>query len=255
MTPAAIIRKIIPERYRPIRYLMDQAWSGTHGIVRSGAFAGMAYGRSSFGSCYIPKVLGIYERECYPAIEWACSQKPSLIVDIGAAEGFYAVGLCRRNPQARVIAFEMEERGRTLLAASARANNCSDRLEIRGACEPPLLREALQTGSGPILVICDCEGYENKLLDPAAAPELKEAMILMESHDVFQPGTADRIKSRFSQSHQIEEIWATPRDPGEYPYRSLYTSLLPKSYLEWAVSEWRPGPMSWLWMRPNALVR
>ena len=212
----------------------------------------MAYGRHSFGSCYIPKVLGIYERECYPAVEWACAQKPKLIVDIGAAEGFYAVGLCRRNPQARVIAFEAEETGRRLLAESIRANGCADRLEIRGKCEPADLRNSLGNPNGPALVICDCEGYENVLLDPALVPELKQAMILMESHDVFQPGTSDRIKSRFSQTHEIEEIWARPRDVSEYPYHSLYTRLLPRRYLEWCVSEWRPGRMSWLWMRPGA---
>jgi hypothetical protein len=30
----------------------------------------------------------------------------------------------------------------------------------------------------------------------------------------------------------------------------VVTGLLPRSYLNWAVSEWRPTRMSWLWMRP-----
>ena len=196
MSLAALLRKIIPESARPIKYLMNQAWSGTQGKVRAGPFQGMVYGEHSFGSCYIPKVLGIYERECYPAVEWASAQKPAIIVDIGAAEGYYAIGLCLRNPQARVIAFEMEETGRKLLSEAVARNGCQDRVKIRGACEPAGLAEALGDAS-PALVVCDCEGYENVVLDPEAVPALRRAMILVELHDVFQPGTRERIKSRF----------------------------------------------------------
>jgi hypothetical protein len=121
MTPANILRKVIPASYRPIRYLENQAWSASGGKVREGPFKGMVYGRKSFGSCFIAKVLGMYERECRDAVEWACERKPAVIADVGAAEGYYAVGLCLRNPQARVVAFEMEAAARTALKFAARA--------------------------------------------------------------------------------------------------------------------------------------
>ena len=72
----------------------------------------MVYGEHSFGSCYIPKVLGIYERECYPAITNQASARSKPLSSISALPRraitrlVFASGIRRR-----VIAFEMEETG------------------------------------------------------------------------------------------------------------------------------------------------
>ena len=77
--------------------------------VLSGPFKGMRYPlRSSGQGGLLPKLLGTYERELSPAIERLISDRPTLVVNVGAAEGYYAVGLALRAPQAQVIAFEME---------------------------------------------------------------------------------------------------------------------------------------------------
>jgi hypothetical protein len=60
----------------------------------------------------------------------------------------------------------------------------------------------------------------------------------------------EELRRRFCGTHRVEEIRQQPRSAKEFPYRTLGTALLPRSYLEWAVSEWRPSLMSWLWMRP-----
>src|ERR1700722_2566319 len=101
----SFLRKSIPARFRPIGYLESLARQQTSCRVRTGPFAGMRYGSVSVGSAYIPKLLGIYERELSSFIEAACLKRPDLIVDVGAAEGYYAVGLAVRNPTAKVIAF------------------------------------------------------------------------------------------------------------------------------------------------------
>src|SRR5947209_6694984 len=112
---ANLIRKIIPARFRPIGYLERLVSTHTNGCVNDGPFAGTRYIHGAVGSAYVPKLLGIYERELNARIEHACALKFPLIVDIGAAEGYYAIGLARRNPQARVLAFEMEAKGQSAL--------------------------------------------------------------------------------------------------------------------------------------------
>jgi predicted O-methyltransferase YrrM len=72
----------------------------------------MHYTENSQGSCYIPKLLGVYERELHDVLENLIAWGPDLVIDAGAAEGYYAVGLARRLPQSRIMAFEMEEGGR-----------------------------------------------------------------------------------------------------------------------------------------------
>src|SRR6266536_4427969 len=116
------IRRVVPKRFRPIGYLEHLVHTRNGGKILHGPFAGMRYITDSVGSALVPKLLGIYERELNGCIERACARQLPLIVDVGAAEGYYAIGLTRRNPNARVIAFEMEEKGRAALRRMADLN-------------------------------------------------------------------------------------------------------------------------------------
>lgn len=247
---ARFLKAVIPARFRPIGYLLHLTRTRTEGCVRSGPFAGLRYVKDSVGSAYIPKLLGIYESELAAEVESICRRQPGLIVDIGAAEGYYAVGLAVRNPQARVVAFEMNPRGQTALREMARLNKVPQELEVRGKCEPTDLAATLGGVPNPV-VICDVEGYEEKLLDPKSVPALKRTGILVELHDFIIPGITEELKKRFGPTHRITHIWQQPRSRSQFPWRTFGTALLPKSYLDWSVSEWRPVRMAWLWMEPH----
>jgi predicted O-methyltransferase YrrM len=246
---ARLARLIIPGGLRPRGYLIHLTRARTSCRVAAGPFTGMKYGGASFGSAYLPKLIGIYERELVPVIEKLCSLNPNLIVDIGAAEGYYAVGLALKNPTARIVAYEREKRGRELLAIMAKLNGISSRVEIRGICEQPDIREVLE-GSAASVVICDVEGDEKYLLDPEAVVTLRAASILVEVHEFVHPGIAEALRERFSQTHKVTAINQEPRSGSEFPWRTFGTKLLPSYYLEWAVSEGRVAQMSWLWMEP-----
>ena len=248
---APLLRRVIPKRFRPIGYLEHLAFTRAGGRLPRGPFSGMRYLTNSFGSALVPKLLGIYERELNECIERACALNISLIVDIGAAEGYYAVGLARRNPDARVIAFEMEAPGREVLQEMVEINDVSDRVEIRAKCELADLQATL-AGVDRALVVCDAEGYEEDLLKPDSVPALRTAHLLVEMHDFIHPGITERVTERFLATHSVTRIWQEPRTRADLPYRTLGTLLLPKRYIEWAVSEWRPVRMSWLWMEPIA---
>jgi predicted O-methyltransferase YrrM len=96
-------------------------------------------------------LLGIYERELAPLVEKVCSQGPRLIVNIGAAEGYYAIGLAIRNPSSRIVAFESETEGRALLQEMAEGNDVYTRIDIRGKCETQDLEAALR--DAPYMVV------------------------------------------------------------------------------------------------------
>lgn len=229
---------------------MHMARSETGGRVRSGPFSGLYYVDTSVGSAYIPKLLGIYESELNEEVESICRRRPALIVDVGAAEGYYAIGLAIRNPQAKIVAFEMDAAGQAALRDMAALNNVADRVEIRGKCEAADLENVIGKLPAPVL-ICDTEGYEEKLLDPTAVPALGRTTILVELHDFIIPGITEVLQKRFSGTHRIKHIWQQPRSRDQFPWRTFGTTLLPTSYLDWSVSEWRPVRMAWLWMEPN----
>lgn len=247
---ASLLRTVIPARYRPIGYLLHLTRTETGGRVRSGPFSGLYYVENSVGSAYIPKLLGIYESELNEEIESICRRRPGLIVDVGAGEGYYAIGMAMRNPQAKIVAFEMEPSGQAALKEMAVLNNVTNRVEIRGKCEAADLENIIGNAHAPVL-ICDTEGYEEKLLDPIAVPALARTTILVELHDFIIPGITEILEKRFSETHRIKHIWQQPRSRDQFPWRTFGTALLPISYLDWSVSEWRPVRMAWLWMEPH----
>jgi len=61
---------------------------------------------SSVCSTNIPKLLGCYEAELHPVFAKWQAVPFRQVVNVGAAEGYYAVGCARLWPEAQVIAFE-----------------------------------------------------------------------------------------------------------------------------------------------------
>ena len=245
------IRKIIPKKLRPIGYLTHPVQTKTNLCVQYGPFKNMRYIESSTGSAYIPKLLGTYEMELIPYIEQACKLRFQQIINLGAGEGYYAVGMAIRNPSSVVYAFETTAKGRSQVKKMANLNQVSGRLYIHGQCEPEIL-ENLLSKSQSNLIICDVEGYENVLLDLSKVPLLRYTTILVELHDFIISDISKEIVLRFSSTHHIDRIIQTTRTREDFPFRTIYTQLLPKSYLDWTTSEWRPEVMSWFWMNPRA---
>jgi len=247
-----LLRRVVPAQFGPKGFLTRLVRQHTHNRVWCGPFRGMRYIENSIGSAYLPKLLGTYERELAEVMEMMCALRPGLIVDVGAAEGYYAVGLALRNPGARVIAFERELAGRAALLKMAMLNHVEDRMQILGECGPREFQAALTTLSGRMpFILCDVEGDEDGLLDPIAVPGLRTAFVLAETHEFICPGITNQLQTRFAATHHISCIWQTLRAREDFPFRGGATRLLPRSYLAWAVSEWRPERMCWLWMQPR----
>ena len=211
---------------------ITRAFVAWHGLtVSGGPFAGLRYPDAS-ASSLIPKLLGAYERELHGAIERAAAAEPEQIVNVGAADGYYAVGLARRCPAARVHAFEADARARELLARVAKTNHVT--LEIHGAATIDALG---RLAAARTLVMIDCEGCEGSLLDPDRLPLLRTATIVAELHDFAVPG--ETVTARFAATHEVTIIHTGPQPPDR------------DSKLSLALSEYRPGPMRWAVMIPR----
>lgn len=214
--------------------------------VLAGPFAGLRLGDGDFYGRNVNKILGAYELEITPAIERLITHHPDRVIDIGAADGYFAVGLARRLPEARVIAFDSAPIARSLTRRLAALNGVSGRITLRGACTPSVLRDALAGAARPA-VLCDCEGYEDVLMDPSAVPALRSAMILVELHDMFAPGVTRRIRERFAATHAVDEFVARPRAPADAPPGLDWSD----EELLFALDEGRWGQSNWMWMTPK----
>lgn len=240
--PPKMVSALRTYRHRKIRKLAKL----TNSVVLTGPFAGTKYPES----CLLPfassggilaKLLGCYEAECHPFIEAACGRAYSQVINIGAGEGYYAVGIARRMPNVSVIAFEADASNRELCAAVAAENGVSKQLRILGACTAEALHNILEPGA---LIICDCEGAEAEILRSDIAVNLLSADILVEFHDFIVPDVSRAIVNRFSPSHTIEIVASSQRDPAGYPFVSNLNAKDQELFLV----EKRPCQMEWAFM-------
>ena len=211
------------------------------GLVAQGPFAGMAYPVAASEGGRAPRLLGVYEASLHPVIETVIDRAYPQLIDIGCAEGYYAVGLARRMPHALVHARDMNPAARALCAELARANGVADRLRIG----PEVTHADFDLCAvSPTFVLCDIEGAEAELLDPARAPALAEADLLVEVHEGMRPGLLAALSARFAATHRITRIERSLR-PDLLPDWAETLSDLDRLLLLW---EWRANPTPWLWM-------
>jgi hypothetical protein len=191
-------------------------------------------------SAHSAKLLGTCEKELHAIIDEILVEHFDAIIDFGAAEGYYAVGLARSSPSpCGIIAFEAQELGRQLLRELA-ARNSVKNLDIRGACNVMSLEEALASAHRK-LIICDVKGFETELLDPDRVPSLLQCAILVELHG--SPGTpfSDMIRLRFSHSHRIKEVLSVHRTWEDFPAENLFARLLPRYLAQRAMNRITKG--------------
>jgi hypothetical protein len=222
-------------------------------VVVSGPFKGLKYCRESIGSALAPKLLGTYEKEL-ECIVSTIPKRYDLVIDIGAAEGYYAIGIARLAGAVPLIAFEADSTGRSLLKRMAEMNDLSDRIRIEGLCEVKSLNKVLSCASRPF-ILCDCEGGELELLNPESVPKLNIADVLVEVHGraevppsdgrSFPEAMAELLHSRFEATHEVKQIPILERTLADWP--SCVENVSPADRVP-AMRESRwPGP-GWLWM-------
>lgn len=173
-----------------------------------GPFLGMRYGDvKARCSALYPKLLGTYEAEITPHLERMIACKPPTIIDVGAADGYYAVGMAMRLAESRVVAYEQSARAQRELLKLARLNGAEGRIQIRGRCHP---EDLLGHTSDKGLVLMDCEGAEAFLITQKVIAALRRFDFLIETHEGLAAGVTAKLLELFSQTHECIQIKAVP---------------------------------------------
>lgn len=233
------------ERLYPLRWAHRRIRDEFGYAVLHGPFAGLRYPQALALDieAYSGKLLGTYEAELHDTVETVVQEPFTTVVNIGASDGYYAIGLALRLPGATVHAFDTNTAHHDTLRSIAAENGVEERVVIRGECGPADLEE-LAAGA---LVVSDCEGCELPLLDPELVPALRTARLLIECHDLIDERITSTLTSRFSPTHDLEIIPTRPRWVSDHPE----LSFLPLVTQQLAIHEFREGPMHWLVGRPR----
>jgi hypothetical protein len=202
-------------------------------VVRRGPFAGMVYPlNAAINRHSIPRLLGSYESELHPWLEQLQQRKYDCVIDIGTAEGYYAVGLARllRVP---VYAFEPEPQERALCELMARLNGVSDLIHMRSLFGASDIADFV---SRRALVLCDCEGFEEQIFTPSTVQRVENWDTLVELH-----GTAIQSLPQLAWKHPVQVIAPAPKSCDAYPELNV---VGPPGQM---LSEYRAGLNNWMW--------
>lgn len=226
--------------------LLANTYVRHHGkVIFAGPFAGMEYLDYATEGCLVPRLLGCYEDELHDDLRRFADEGVDTVVDIGCAEGYYAVGLARMISHARVHAFDIDPRAREACQDLAKRNGVEERVTVRGEFTGDMFAEFVDAKA---LVIIDAEGFEDVLMRPDLHPALKKLRIIMETHPMYRPGIVERMYERFSASH---DILVRQQGPKTLKLPQWLQDLGHLDHLL-AVWEFRSGPTPWFVMTPHA---
>jgi hypothetical protein len=180
--------------------------------VQQGPFRNMLLSKKQYWGIgdHGVKILGLYEKEIQDLIvEIQEKEEYKTFVDIGGADGFYAIGSLVNNLFKECIVFEASKKGRESIFNNAKLNSVEDMISIQGvATDSAVLR--LSSNINHSLILCDIEGGEFKLFSNKLLEELYPSNIIIEIHRGSKEDELD-LEKRASKLFTINKVIQAPK--------------------------------------------
>lgn len=241
-------RSSISRRRQRLGRYLHQRFSGR---VYSGEFAGMLVRR--YGSWDADSIsaflLGSYEAHIQKKLcSWGSAE--SIFIDIGSADGFFAVGLLRAGYASKSICFELSKDGQETIKLNAKINDVAEKLDVLGKATKQTLKKSLSDNArSRTLMLIDIEGGEYDLLDEETVELIKNCHVVLEIHEIYaeQRAKLDGLLARLSEHFHLDFIDSIPIDVNAYP---ILDDLHEIDRLL-AFCESRPKKMRWIALSPK----
>lgn len=240
------LRNFIPHVFKIFRkYGFKGVILAQQKTVKYGPFQGMLYAQiKSVGSSLMPKLLGSYEEVLHATIYDFSQNRYDRIINIGCAEGYYAVGLARIFNYIHVEAYDINRTATDLTLKNAEINGVKDFLTVKNT-HFTFNEKSILSGQR-LLVVCDIEGNELNLFDSESINKLTDSDLIIELHDFLNAEIKPHIIQLFLPTHNIEII-----QENNFPNFRKYP-FLTKTSLGKAIeitNENRPCLMEWAILR------
>ncbi|MDA8607051.1 hypothetical protein N9L56_00140 [Gammaproteobacteria bacterium] len=195
-------------------------------------------------------IYGFYEKEVLESLTSSANEF-KLLIDIGAADGYYAIGALMSNKFQKSICYEISKDGQKQIKKNAELNDVHDRIEIRGEARKGFYNEFSDEELASSLILMDIEGGEFDLFSERQDfLKVSKATLIIESHALHFKDGEDRQKNLL---HLAEEFF----DITEFKTSSRDLSTIPslKKFSDsdrWLIcSEGRGELMSWFRLDPK----
>ena len=194
-------------------------------------------------------LLGLYEQEITSELLNVPGDY-DIFIDIGAADGYYGIGVIVGKLFKKSHCFELSTKGQDVIKKSAEENGVRDNIFVHGVANEGFLDQFSNDELARSVLLIDIEGGEFELLNKTSLERLKKSIIFIELHNEFlEDGEAKlkKLKLDASEHFIIEKFTTTSRDLSIFPELRNYSDTD-----RWLMtSEGRPFLMTWLRLDPK----
>lgn len=242
--------------YAKRHYLTQFIREKTDSVVQHGILKGYEIGTSHWAEAAVGAyLLGTYEVQVCALLDRLASPDRTL-VDIGAADGLYGIGLVAVGAFGRSICFEADDTSRENLGALTAKLGLEGKVEVRGKADQESIGALLSQGEGlrdGTVVLCDIEGAEFDLFTPDLLEALAECHVIIETHDFLlledteAQAPLESLIGRAERVFNVHEIRDGLRDMRGIPLIADWSDAD-----VWSMCmEGRKRMMTWLYLTPK----
>ena len=237
------------KQYR--KKIAKQLFNDASGIVDRGPFKDMKLGQKvHWGKADVAaKIYGLYESEILDIIK---DKKFDALVNLGAADGYYPIGMLMQNMISHAYCFEENPLGKKYINENAKLNNISNNITMFGRADTEFHSQLPEGVAGKNnLLLCDIEGGEFDLFTKDVVSAFNRSMFIIELHDeVFEYDNAVQKRKNLIDlfsDFDVQIIQSKPKQWSDIPQ----ISALSDNDRALVCSEGRRGLGEWLIATPK----
>jgi len=218
--------------------------------IRYGPFKGLKLSNNiSWGLTDRAAMLfGIYEKE---VLDWlsSLSEKRKYFIDLGAADGYYALGMIKSKKCEFSFCYEILEESQKVIHDNAKLNNLSDKIEVRGEASKNFVDDFSSNELDNAIIFVDVEGHEFSIFNKDVLKKCRNAIMIVELHEWLIKDGTNKLKIFIKNAKQyfdISFLTTSSRDLSNYEELKYWNDTD-----RWLLcSEGRGRLMSWCILEP-----
>ena len=199
-----------------ILYLTKRLKLQSKNLVQSGAYKNMKIGDIAWCEYdYCPKIIGVYENEVQNEL---LKTNCKYIVNLGAGEGYHAIGQILSGTKEQAICFELSKTSRKFLNTNSKINNIENKIKIFEKANNNYL-DYLQEKISDIdfkecVFLIDIEGDEFNIINNKNLETLKESKLIIEFHEKDKSLNEENLRfiEMLKQFYDLNFLTTTERD-------------------------------------------
>ncbi len=236
--------------YNRREQLKDEMLKLFNATVAYGPFKGLKFSLDAWwGRERASMILGLYEQEVLESLT-NIPKKYKTFIDLGAADGYYGIGVLVNNLFENSICFESTERGQNVIRENAKLNGVADKILIYGIAEKDFYKVILDEQLRNSVLFVDIEGGEFDLLDQDTFKVFKDSIIFIELHDWYFEDANNKLQKLRQDAIEffdITELTTASRDLSKFPELKDFSDTD-----RWLIcSEGRHRLMAWYRLDPK----